>query len=144
LARLELRVAPAGRTVRMRCSGSESKWRSRLLLLRHSAYSGNSARIWLAGPLQTRGKTTRKVRMRTASEVISLDDLGIVRARGADAVRFLQGQLSNDVTRLGAGNSLLAGYHNPQGRAIALLRLVQWETDDILAVVTRELAPMVA
>jgi folate-binding protein YgfZ len=82
--------------------------------------------------------------MRTASEVISLDDLGIVRARGTDAVRFLQGQLSNDLTRLGPENSLLAGYHNPQGRAIALLRLVQWETDDILAVVPRELAPMVA
>lgn len=82
--------------------------------------------------------------MRTASEVISLDDLGIVRARGTETRRFLQGQLSNDVTRLGPENSLLAGYHNPQGRAIALLRLVQWETDDILAVIPRELAPMVA
>lgn len=82
--------------------------------------------------------------MRTASEVISLDDLGVVRARGSDAVRFLQGQVSNDVTLLGATRSLLAGYHNPQGRAIALLRLVCWAADDVLAVVPRELASVVA
>jgi folate-binding protein YgfZ len=76
-------------------------------------------------------------------------ELGIVRVRGIDAVRFLQGQLSNDVARLSAGQSILAGYHNPQGRTIALLRLVQWDVDgaapsDILAVVPRELAGVVA
>jgi folate-binding protein YgfZ len=87
--------------------------------------------------------------MPNALEVIGLEDLGIVRVRGVDAVRFLQGQLSNDVARLGAGDSILAGYHNPQGRTIALLRLVQWDADpatpgDILAVVPRELAGVVA
>src|SRR6266702_4939239 len=82
--------------------------------------------------------------MRNALEVITLEDLGIVRVHGVDAVRFLQGQLSNDVARVSAGNSLLAGYHNPQGRTIALLRLVQWDADDILAVVPRELAGVVA
>jgi folate-binding protein YgfZ len=87
--------------------------------------------------------------MRNALEVIRLEDLGIVRVRGVDAVRFLQGQLSNDVARLSTGNSILAGYHNPQGRTIALLRLVQWDADpaapgDILAVVPRELAGVVA
>jgi tRNA-modifying protein YgfZ len=82
--------------------------------------------------------------MRNALEVIALEDLGIVRVHGVDAVRFLQGQLSNDVARISAGNSLLAGYHNPQGRTIALLRLVQWDADDILAVVPRELAGVVA
>jgi folate-binding protein YgfZ len=82
--------------------------------------------------------------MHNAPEVIRLDDLGIVRVRGIDAVRFLQGQLSNDVALLGAERSILAGYHNPQGRTIALLRLVQWDVDDILAVVPRELAGVVA
>jgi hypothetical protein len=64
--------------------------------------------------------------------------------RGVDAVKFLQGQVSNDVARLSAQHSLQAGYHNPQGRTIALIRLVQWDTDDILAVVPRELATVVA
>jgi folate-binding protein YgfZ len=83
--------------------------------------------------------------MRNA-EVITLEDLGIVRVRGIDAVRFLQGQLSNDVARLSAAHSILAGYHNPQGRTIAVLRLMQWDAEagDILAVVPRELAGVVA
>jgi folate-binding protein YgfZ len=82
--------------------------------------------------------------MRNSLEVIGLGDLGIVRMRGVEAVRFLQGQLSNDVAQLSAERSILAGYHNPQGRAIALLRLVQWDADDFLAVVPRELAAVVA
>lgn len=82
--------------------------------------------------------------MRTALEGIHLEDLGVVRVRGTDAVKFLQGQLSNDISKLGAKQSLLAGYHNPQGRTIALLRLVQWDADDIFAVLPRELAAVVA
>jgi folate-binding protein YgfZ len=82
--------------------------------------------------------------MSTALKVIGLEHLGIVRIHGVDAVKFLQGQLSNDVAQLSAQRSLLAGYHNPQGRTIALTRLVQWDADDILAVVPRELATVVA
>jgi len=82
--------------------------------------------------------------MSKALQVISLEDLGMLRVRGGDAVPFLQGQLSNDIARLDARTSMLAGYHNPQGRAIALLRLLHWDTDDILAVVPRELAGVVA
>jgi folate-binding protein YgfZ len=82
--------------------------------------------------------------MRTALEGIHLEDTGLVRVHGADAVKFLQGQLSNDVSRLSAGQSILAGYHNPQGRTVALLRLVHWDVDDILALVPRELAGTVA
>ncbi len=78
-----------------------------------------------------------------ASAAIALADLGVLRVRGADAARFLQGQLSNDVTRLASQGSLLAGYHNPQGRAIALLRLVQAAEGDILAVLPRDVLPAV-
>lgn len=74
---------------------------------------------------------------------IGLDDLGVLSIRGADAARFLQGQLSNDVTRLAAGNSLLAGFHNPQGRAIAIVRLVPAGEGTILAVMPRALVPAV-
>lgn len=77
-------------------------------------------------------------------ELIGLEDLGAVRLRGADVVSFLQGQVSNDVARLTAEHSLLAGYHNPQGRAIAVLRLVQLDPHDILALVARDLAATVA
>jgi folate-binding protein YgfZ len=73
----------------------------------------------------------------------ALDDLGVIRVHGPDAVKFLQGQLSNDVTKLAAAGSMLAGLHNPQGRVIALLRMVQAGPDDILAVLPRELAAAV-
>ncbi|TLY76454.1 MAG: folate-binding protein YgfZ [Gammaproteobacteria bacterium] len=75
---------------------------------------------------------------------VSLDSLGVLRARGADVVSFLQGQLSNDVALLGPGRSLLAGYHNPQGRVIALLHLVQASADEVLAILPRELTAAVA
>ncbi len=75
---------------------------------------------------------------------VELDDLGVLRVRGTDAEQFLQGQLSNDVTRLAREGSLLAGFHNPQGRTIALLRLIQAGEHDILAVLPRDLAATVA
>lgn len=71
--------------------------------------------------------------------LFGLGDLGVLRFRGPDAVKFLQGQLSNDVDKLSAERSQLAGYHNPQGRVIALIRLVQWAADDVLAILPREL-----
>lgn len=77
-------------------------------------------------------------------QTVELDDLGAVRVAGADAVRFLQGQLSSDVARVSAERSALAGLHNPQGRAIALLRIAQLAPNDLLAVLPRELAPAVA
>jgi tRNA-modifying protein YgfZ len=82
--------------------------------------------------------------MSTNWNLISLGDLGVLRFRGADAVRFLQGQVSNDVERLSGERSQFAGYHNPQGRTIALLRLVQLAPDDVVAVLPRELIATVA
>ena len=76
--------------------------------------------------------------------VCALEDLGALRFQGAEAVRFLQGQLSSDVLHLAPERSLLAGYHNPQGRTIALLRLVHLGADDVLAILPRELAAPVA
>jgi folate-binding protein YgfZ len=76
--------------------------------------------------------------------LFGLSDFGVLRFRGPDGVKFLQGQLSQDVEKLSAERSLVAGYHNPQGRAIALVRLVQWGPEDLLAVMPRELTATVA
>ena len=80
--------------------------------------------------------------MRTGWRVIAELGLGVMRAHGADAIPFLQGQLSNDTTRT-AGQWQLSGYHTPQGRVIALLRLTQLAPDDLLAVMPLELVPLV-
>jgi folate-binding protein YgfZ len=83
--------------------------------------------------------------MRSACSTVLLDALGVLRARGQDVLSFLQGQLSNDLTLLAADRSLLAGYHNPQGRVIALLHLLQLAPDDLLLLLPRELiAPVIA
>ena len=82
--------------------------------------------------------------MKSELRRIALADLGVLRVAGADAVRFLQGQLSNDLTRLGPERSLLAGYHTPQGRTIALVRLISLGEDAILAILPRELVAAVA
>ena len=77
--------------------------------------------------------------MQAQCNSVSLESLGVLRASGPDAVSFLQGQLSNDIAQLSAERSLLAGYHNPQGRVIALLRLVEQAPGEMLAVLPREL-----
>lgn len=82
--------------------------------------------------------------MSTDWNLIELGDWGVLRLRGPDSVRFLQGQVSNDVERLTPERSQLAGYHNPQGRTIAVLRLVQLAPDDVLAILPRELTSPVA
>jgi tRNA-modifying protein YgfZ len=76
---------------------------------------------------------------------VSLESLGALRVRGRDAVSFLQGQLSGDLARLAADRSLLAGYHNPEGRVLALMRLLALAPEDLLALLPRELvAPTAA
>jgi folate-binding protein YgfZ len=73
-------------------------------------------------------------------ETRPLPALGAIRALGPDAVKFLQGQVSNDVALLRPGDFQLAGLHNPQGRVIALFRLVLLNPDEVLAILPRELA----
>jgi folate-binding protein YgfZ len=72
-----------------------------------------------------------------------LDDLTVLDARGADVIRFLQGQVSHDVTLLAERGSLLAALNNPQGRVLAVLRLLQVAPDHVLLVLPSELAGMV-
>jgi folate-binding protein YgfZ len=72
-----------------------------------------------------------------------LTELGVLRATGADAVAFLQGQLSNDLARLERERALLASLNTPQGRVVAVLRLVQ-RRDGIMAILPAALvAPVI-
>jgi folate-binding protein YgfZ len=85
--------------------------------------------------------------MRTGNQpgsVCVLDDLGTLRFSGADAGKFLQGQLSNDVSALSASALLRAGLHNPQGRTLALLWLIAIDNGDVLALLPRELLDVIA
>ena len=69
---------------------------------------------------------------------------GLLRFRGSDCVKFLQGQLSNDMRSLSVTGWLLAGLHNPQGRVLALLRLWAPAPDHVVALLPAELADAIA
>ena len=69
---------------------------------------------------------------------------GVLAIRGGDAARFLQGQLSADIEGLAVGASTLAGFHNPQGRVIALLAVTRTSAEELFAVLPLELAAIVA
>jgi hypothetical protein len=55
---------------------------------------------------------------------VALPDYGILAVRGPEARRFLNGQVSQDVLALAPSRVRLAGLNNPQGRLLALMRLV--------------------
>jgi folate-binding protein YgfZ len=66
-----------------------------------------------------------------------LPHLGLLRFSGPDAASFLQGQISNDTRRLETG-SLVAAYPSPQGRVLALLRLLP-HSSGVMAILPREI-----
>jgi tRNA-modifying protein YgfZ len=82
--------------------------------------------------------------VRERMQTVALADLGVLRIKGRDGAPFLQGQLSNDMKHLTGEHSVLAGYHNPQGRTIAVLHLIRTAPEEILALLPRELTAAVA
>lgn len=68
-----------------------------------------------------------------------LTHLGVLRVIGADALSFLQGQVSNDTRRLTQGAPLLSAYSTPQGRVLAVLWLLP-HPQGALLILPREIA----
>jgi folate-binding protein YgfZ len=67
-------------------------------------------------------------------------ELGVIRASGEDAARFLHGQLTNDVEHLRGDRLLLAGYCTAKGRLLATFRL--WRDGDATCLLLpREILP---
>ena len=59
--------------------------------------------------------------MTTGNNVLcDLSHLGLLEISGADAVTFLQGQVTNDVNLLNGSNAHYTAYCNPKGRMLAL------------------------
>ena len=65
--------------------------------------------------------------------------LSVLRFSGADALAFLQGQVSNDTRRLADGLPLLSAYSSAQGRVVAVLHLLP-HSSGVMAILPRELA----
>jgi tRNA-modifying protein YgfZ len=67
------------------------------------------------------------------------DDLGVIRASGADARVFLQAQLTQDITSLQPGRFRLAGYCSAKGRLLASFFVWLDGPDDVLMVCSADL-----
>ena len=66
------------------------------------------------------------------SGTVKLTHWGVIRAQGADSVSFLQGQLTQDVVKLGASRAALAGYCSPKGRLLASFVICKLAGDEVL------------
>ncbi len=53
--------------------------------------------------------------------IYPLDDLAVFEVTGADALSFLQGQITNDILNAGPQHAKLAGYCTAQGRLLATM-----------------------
>jgi folate-binding protein YgfZ len=74
--------------------------------------------------------------------LVPLPELGVIAVGGADAVAFLQSQLTNDVAHLAAGAMQLNGYCTAKGRLLATFH--QWmHGDQVMLRLPREILPTV-
>ena len=64
--------------------------------------------------------------------VAPLPGWGVIRAAGADAATFLQGQLTNDVVHLDIHRARLAGYCSAKGRLLASFVVLRSASDEFL------------
>lgn len=73
--------------------------------------------------------------------VARLDHLGVLRARGADAAKFLHGQLTQDFALLGPQEARLAALCNAKGRMLASFIGIKPTPDEVLLIMPSELLP---
>ena len=73
------------------------------------------------------------------SGVALLTHLGVIRAAGEDAVKFLQGQLTQDVALLDLKQARLAAFCNAKGRMQASFVMFKRSDEEILLVCSRDI-----
>ena len=71
--------------------------------------------------------------------VTTLTDWGVIRATGADAAKFLHGQLTQDVSLLGMSEARLAAFCSAKGRMLASFVVFKLGPQDIALVCKRDL-----
>ncbi len=74
---------------------------------------------------------------------VRLDDWGVIRAAGADARSFLNGQLTQETLLLDADQARLAGYCTPKGRLLASFVIWRRAEDEVLLACSADVLPAV-
>jgi folate-binding protein YgfZ len=73
--------------------------------------------------------------------VAALPHLGVIRAQGEDAAKFLHNQLTHDFALLGPGEARLAAFCSAKGRMLASFIGLRRGSDEILLVCSRDVLP---
>ncbi|MES2191409.1 MAG: folate-binding protein [Pseudomonadota bacterium] len=73
------------------------------------------------------------------SGIAKLENLGVIRVAGEEAVKFLQGQLTQDIALIGLSEARLAAFCNAKGRMQASFVVFKRSESDILMVCSRDL-----
>lgn len=71
----------------------------------------------------------------------ALHSLGVIRAQGEEAAKFLHGQLTQDFSLLGLSEARLAGFCSAKGRLLASFVGFKRAHDDILLLCSRDVLP---
>jgi tRNA-modifying protein YgfZ len=74
---------------------------------------------------------------------VRLHDWGVIRALGAEAAKFLHGQLTQDVEHLQDGEVKLAGYCSAKGRLLASFVMWRRGPEEVLLACSADLLPTV-
>ncbi len=114
-----------------------SRWKQ---MLNHAgaAFGDHDRVLHFGNPNRERGAAF------SGSVISDLSPYGLIRAQGPDAIRFLQGQLTNDVSRIDAHHSHLSGYCTPKGRLLAVFRVFAREDAICLRLPAALLEPTLA
>jgi len=75
----------------------------------------------------------------TLNGIVPLPHLGLIRAEGEDAAKFLHGQLTQDFALLGLSEARLAGFCSAKGRLLASFIGFKRSHSEILLVCSRDL-----
>ena len=73
--------------------------------------------------------------------VTRCDHLGVIRAVGEEAAKFLHGQLTHDVVLLDMQHARLASFCSPKGRMLASFVVIKHAADDIWLICDRSILP---
>ena len=95
----------------------------------------------LASPISPATQATTVLSDAPLEGLVRLSHLGVIQAEGADAGTFLQGQLTQDVMGMAAGESRLAAFCSAKGRMQASFHVLKRSDTVYLLVCSLDILP---
>ena len=113
-----------------------------MMLPEWQAFLENAGATILDGHVAHFGNPSLETQIATTGEVIAdLSQRALIAVRGADAEKYLQGQLTNDIQTITESRSHLSAHCSPKGRALACFRVFRLKDAIYLALPESLLEP---